>query len=125
MYIADAQASERYALRLLLIDQNMQVVGESGDWYSMSSRLPTSRAEMLLVDWELFPSMAEPALKELRKTCPAALVVVIIGYLNARQQTALPSGADVFIHKAEAPDRIAQRLGQAAALNNPLGHVSD
>jgi DNA-binding NarL/FixJ family response regulator len=70
---------------------------------------------MLLVDWDLLHSAPVEALGELRKICPAALVIVLISHLDARQQAALSAGADAFISKDEMPERVAERLRNAAA----------
>ena len=56
--------------------------------------------------------MARPALAPL---CPAALVIVLISHLDARQQAALSAGADMFISKGETPERVAERLRTVAA----------
>jgi DNA-binding NarL/FixJ family response regulator len=70
---------------------------------------------MLLVDWDLLPNTGAAALDELRKACPAALVIVlIINHLDARQQAALRTGADTFISKGERPERVAECLRNAA-----------
>ncbi len=114
VFLADAQREERSALRLLLLDLKMQVVGEAADWVTTLAQAPVSRTDMLLVDWDLLPSAPSAALEGLRKTCPAALVIVLISHLDARQQAALSAGADAFISKDEAPERVAERL-QAAA----------
>ena len=73
VYLADAQLEERSALRLLLLDLNMEVVGEAADWATTLAQAPVSRADMLLVDWDLLPSSPTAALEELRKACPAAV----------------------------------------------------
>jgi DNA-binding NarL/FixJ family response regulator len=73
VYIADAQKEERSALRMVLLDLDMEVVGESADWTTTLAQAPISRAEMLLVDWDLLPSLPVGALDELRNACPAAL----------------------------------------------------
>ena len=71
---------------------------------------------MLLVDWDLLPiDLGVQALAELRVACPAALVIVLISHLDARQQAALSAGADAFISKGETPERVAERLRLAAA----------
>jgi DNA-binding NarL/FixJ family response regulator len=59
---------------------------------------------MLLIDWELLPNSPTAALDELRKACPAALVIVLISHLDARQQAALSAGADAFISKVRRPN---------------------
>jgi DNA-binding NarL/FixJ family response regulator len=115
VFVADAKPEERSALRLLLLDLKMEVVGEAADWSSLIAKAPTSPMEMLLVDWDLLPPSPNDALEELRKICPAALLIVLISHLDARQQAALSAGADAFISKSEMPERVAERLRLAAA----------
>jgi DNA-binding NarL/FixJ family response regulator len=115
IYIADAIAEERSALRLLLLDLKMDVVGEGADWSTTLAQAPFSRTDMLLVDWGLLPRSPSAALDELRKACPAALVIVLISHMDARQQAALSAGADAFISKGETPGRVAERLRAVAA----------
>ena len=115
IYLADAQLEERSALRLLLLDLKMEVVGEAADWPTALAQAPISRADLLLIDWEMLPNSATAALKKLRKACPAALVIVLISHLDARHQAALSAGADAFISKGEMPERVAERLRAVAA----------
>jgi DNA-binding NarL/FixJ family response regulator len=115
VFLADALTEERSALRLMLWDLQMEVSGEAIDWPATITQAPTSRSDMLLVDWDLLPNSADKALNELRKACPAALVIVLISHLDARQQAALSAGADAFISKGETPERVAQHLRTAAA----------
>jgi DNA-binding NarL/FixJ family response regulator len=65
---------------------------------------------MLLIEWDLLPNSPTAALDELRRTCPGALVIVLISHLDARQQAALSAGADAFISRCETPDRVADHL---------------
>ncbi len=116
VYLADAKPEERSALRLVLLDLKMEVIGEAADWFTTLAQAPTRRTDMLLIDWDLLPSDSpSSALDELRKACPAALVIILISHLDARQQAALSAGADAFISKGETPDRVAERLRLAAA----------
>ena len=115
VYIADARPEERSALRLLILDLKMKVVGEAADWSTTLAQAPASRTDMLLVDWDLLPNSPTVALEELRSACPAALVIVLIGHLDARQQAALSAGADAFISKGETPERVTERLLTVAA----------
>lgn len=115
VYLADPSPDERAALRLLVLDLEMEVVGESADWITTISQAPISRMDMLVVDWTMLPYMPTLALEELRKSCPAALVIVLISHLEARQQAALSSGADAFISKGETPERLVERLSAIAA----------
>jgi DNA-binding NarL/FixJ family response regulator len=114
VYLADSQPQERSALRLLLLDLEMEVVGEASDWLTAFDLAPASKPNMLLVDWNLLPQDSNAALAALRAACPDPLVIVLISLLDARKQAALSSGADAFISKSETPDRVAERL-QAAA----------
>jgi len=115
VFLADARPEERSALRVLLLDLNMEVVGEAADWSTMLAQVPVRQIDMLLVDWDLLHSAPGETLGELRKVCPAALVIVLISHLDARQQAALSAGADAFISKDELPERVAERLRNAAA----------
>lgn len=115
VYIADAKPEELAALRILLLDLKMEVVGEAIDWATTLAQAPVSRIEMLLIDWDLLPNSPTAALDELRRACPAALVIVLISHLDARQQAALSAGADAFISKDEMPERVAERLRAVAA----------
>ncbi len=115
VYIADGKPEERSALRLVLLDLKMDVVGEASDWVTTLAQAPVARTEMLLIDWDLLPNSPTSALDKLRKACPAALVIVLISHLDARQQAALSAGADAFISKGETPERVAERLRAVAA----------
>ena len=100
----------------MLLDLNMEIAGEAADWSTTLAQAPISRTDMLLVDWDLLPSVAPTAaLSELREACPEALVIVLISHLDARQQAALSAGADAFISKGETPERVAERLKTVAA----------
>jgi DNA-binding NarL/FixJ family response regulator len=115
VYIADAMPEERSALRLLLMDLNMEVVGEAADWTTAIAETPSLHTDMLLIDWSILPrTMQGTALEGLRQACPAVVTIVLISHLDARQQAALSSGADTFISKSETPDRVAERLRSVA-----------
>ena len=116
VYLADAKAEERSALRLLLFDLKMEVIGEAADWPNTLAQAPATPMDMLLVDWNLLPAdLGLQALAELRRACTNAIIVVLISLLDARQQAALSAGADAFISKGESPERVADCLRAAAA----------
>ena len=115
VYISDAKSEERSALRLVVLDLKMEVVGEATEWETTLAQAPISRIDMLLIDWDLLPNHPTSALDELRRACPEALVIVLISHLDARQQAALSAGADAFISKGETPERVAERLRTVAA----------
>ncbi len=114
VYLADAQTEERSALRLVLEVLEMQVVGEAADWSTVLAQAPATEPDMLLVDRNLLTLGTDATLPQLRAAFPAAVVIVLISHLAARQQAALSVGADAFISKGEMPDRVAERLREAA-----------
>jgi len=113
VFVADKQRELRSAFRLLLLDLNMQIVGDAADWATTLAEAANTDPDMLVVDWDLIPSNS--SLLELRATCPTAVVIVLLSHLDARQQAALSAGADSFISKGETPDRVAEHLRAAAA----------
>jgi DNA-binding NarL/FixJ family response regulator len=116
VYVADSHPDERSALRLVLLDLKMEVVGEAADWPTTFAQAPGTCLDMLLVDWDLLPvDLGIQSLADLRQACPNAIVVVLISHRDARQQAAISSGADAFISKEEMPERMAERLRVAAA----------
>ena len=120
VFIADGLPEERSALRLVLVDLHLKVIGEAADWVTTLAQAPTLRPDMLLIDWTMLPDGTQSAaLAILRETCPGALVIVLISHLDARQQAALSSGADTFISKGETPERVAERLRSVAATIRP------
>lgn len=92
----------------------MQVVGEANTWSVALSKASATQPDMVVVDWDLIPDTS--SLSDLRVTCPAATVIVLISHLDSRQQAALSAGADSFISKSETPDRVAERLQAAASI---------
>jgi DNA-binding NarL/FixJ family response regulator len=115
VYLADAHPEERSALRLVLLDLDMDVVGEAADWRTTLAQVPVTNLDMLLVDWDLLPvGGGGQSLVKLRLACPNAIVVVLISHLDSRHQAAVSAGADAFISKGETPERVAERLRAAA-----------
>ncbi len=120
VYIADGRSDEISALRLLLQDLNMEIVGEARDWSTTLAQAPDRSMDMLLIDWDLLPKSPTAALGKLRKACPSALVIVLISHLDPRQQAALSAGADAFISKGELPERIAAHIRNAVPGADPV-----
>ena len=111
VFLADAQFEERSALHLVLVDLNMEVVGEAGDWPSTLAQAPATCLVMLLVDWLLLPAgLGVQSLTELRLACPNPIVIVLINYLDGCHRFALPAGVDAFIGKGETSERVVERL---------------
>lgn len=116
VYLADAMPQERAALRLVLLDLEMQVVGEAADWTTLFAEVPRIHLDMVVIDWDLLPTESVAAIAELRLACPGAIVIVLISHLDARLQAARSAGVDVFISKGESADRVSKRLRVAAGI---------
>lgn len=115
VFLADSHSDERLALRLILQDLKMLIVGEAADWITALAEAPATSPDMLMVDWELVAAGSGADLAELRMACPAAVLIVLISHLSAHDQAALSAGADSFISKGETSDRVAERLRDAVA----------
>jgi len=110
VFIANAKTAERSALRLMLLNLKMEVVGEASDWRTSLVRAPVTNFNLLLVDWELLPVNTATSIATMRQACANAIIVVLTSYLDARQQAAQSAGADAFISKGEIPNRLADHL---------------
>ena len=113
VFIADSFPEERSALRLLLLDLKMEIVGEANDWQTTLTLTPVSTLNMLVVDWELVPMDQSAALAELRLACPNPVVIVVISHLDTLMQATLSSGAEAFISKSDTPEQVIKRLQTA------------
>jgi DNA-binding NarL/FixJ family response regulator len=114
VYLADGQTVERSALRLMLQDLKMIVVGEAADWATTLAEASATHPDMLLVDFSLIPGETGTALAKMRLACPGAIVIILHSQLDACQQAELSAGADGFISKGESPERVAEHLRGAA-----------
>jgi len=110
VFIANAKAEERSALRFMLASLKLEVVGNASDWQTALAEAPATNFNLLLVDWDLLPADAVASLSALRQACSNAIIVVLTSYLDAHQQAAQSAGADAFISKGEIPNRLADHL---------------
>jgi DNA-binding NarL/FixJ family response regulator len=101
----------------MLLALMMEVVGEAADWDTTLANAPTTRLDMLLIDWNLLPSnLGVQALPALRVVCSRPIVIVMISNLEAFKQAAFSAGADAFISKGDTAERVALHLRHAAAM---------
>ena len=116
VYVADTIPQERSALRLFLLDLQMEVVGEGADWDTTLINAPLTHLGMILMERDLLPlNEAKQCLAQLRLACSKPIVIIMISHLFSPRQSALEIGADAFICKGDLPERIAGRLLLAAA----------
>jgi DNA-binding NarL/FixJ family response regulator len=111
VYVATAKPEDRTALRLMLLDLDLQVVGEASDWFTTLAQAPATNFNLLLVDWDMLPMNAATGLQELRRSSNTyAVIVVLTSNLDSSKQAALADGADLFISKSEIPELMAGKL---------------
>ena len=111
VFLADTQSDERKDLHGLLRDLKMNVVGESADWSTTLARAPMTGSDMLLVDWNMLPSdKGEQSLAQLRLACPNAIVILLLGHLDARHQGDLPADSDAITSLGAPAEFMTERL---------------
>ena len=115
VFLADAHREERAALRLLLQDLGLELVGETGDWLVLLARFAANCPDMLVLDSDLLPGEPAAAFERLRLACPRA-VVLLSGRAESYEQAARAAGIQALtvIGKTEPPERVAERLRLAA-----------
>lgn len=118
VFIANAKTEERSALRLMLLNLKMQVVGESSDWLTALVRAPSTNFNLLLVDGNLLPANSAASFSAMREACSNAIIVVLTSYLESHEQAAQSAGADAFISKGEIPNRLADHLLAISSILN-------
>lgn len=116
VYLADTQVEERSALRLMIRDLKMDVIGETADWQTLLDQVSTTKPDLVLVDWGLLDNDSGLRIAELREVCPISSVIVLISHWDPREQAALSAGADVFISKGETIDHVSEHLRNAAEI---------
>jgi DNA-binding NarL/FixJ family response regulator len=110
VYLADARSDERSDLRLLLVEIDMQVVGEAAGWSSVLSHGPTTDPDVVMVDWGLISTRSVIAMKELRIAYPKATLMVVPGHMDAHQRSMLIAGTNEFTDKNQLSNRLAKQI---------------
>lgn len=110
--LADDQVTIRRALRLLLEEHSPEwEIGEAADLGSMAGLLDSFNPDLVLLDWELPPGNAPAALPEMHAAHPEVCFIVLSTDPEAAAQ-ALQLGAMAFVSKGDAPEGLAELLGQ-------------
>ena len=104
--IGDVQPRVRFGLRKLLEQQpGWTVMGEAEDSQALLTALACGCPDLVLLDWELPGMPAQDLLYEIRQACPHLLIIFMSGNVELRQE-ALHAGADVFVYKADPPEKL-------------------
>jgi DNA-binding NarL/FixJ family response regulator len=110
--IADDQPSVRFALKLVLEQQGIDVAGDVSDSGELLAWLKTNQTDLLLLDWELPDQPGKKIIPILRAKYPNLTVIA----LNSRPQTrteAISAGADGFVSKGDPPEYLLSLLATA------------
>jgi len=110
LLIGDSQPKVRFGLRLLLEQQpGWSVTGEAEDAQQMLDQIRLGCPDLVLLDWELPGMPIIDLLTSIRRACPR-LSVVFMSSKDELRQAALQAGADVFVYKAEPPEKLLELI---------------
>ena len=101
--VADDQSRVRFALRVLLVQQELGEICEAVNAYDLLYQVRQDCPDLLLLSWELPGIQAKSLLEDLRSFCPHLKVIVISGQIENRQ-VAFQAGADAFASKGAPPE---------------------
>ncbi len=104
--IADDQPQVRFALRVALeLQSGPKTVSEVADGRDLLVEARCFCPDMLLLDLELPGLPASDLVRELRQLSQG-LKLIVLSEKSELAQTALAIGADIFVSKADSPDRL-------------------
>lgn len=104
--IADHEPRVRSALRLLLRQEsNASEIFEAGDGEAVLRNAAKRHFDLVILDWNLPKTGGYTMLKALRAAQPHVFIIVLSSQSEMRH-TALVTGADAFVSKADPPERL-------------------
>lgn len=107
--IVDDQESVRSALKCVLDqEENIRVVGESGDSESLISHLEATRPHLLMIDWELFKSDSI-ALKDIRHRFPDLHILAMCSSCGMGE---LATNSEIYtmVSKSDSPRQVLTKI---------------
>lgn len=112
IFIADDHAVLRAGLRLLLQTQDdMEVVGEAGDFAETLAQLQTVQPDIITLDLSMPGGLGLKALEKIRDTAPASRVIVLTMHDDpAYLRTALAMGACGYVVKSAADTELISAI---------------
>jgi DNA-binding NarL/FixJ family response regulator len=117
--IADSQIQVRRALRLLLEQQPGLTLAEAAaDAQTLLALLKQGCPDLTLLDWELPGADLADLILDLRKTCPDLYVIALGGQPDVEQADLAATGANVFVSKADPPERLLAAVQDFAHQKN-------
>jgi len=102
--LADDQPKVRLGLRLLLEqEQDMTVVAEAAEARSLMAQVEATRPDLVLLDWGLQKAAGAEWISALQQAYSQVAVIVLSAQPGA-EESALATGADAFVSKADPPE---------------------
>ena len=115
--IADDSARARDGLRALLTTwPEVEVVGEAANGYEAMRLVAECRPDIVLMDLQMPVLGGVQATQAIKKRWPDIKVIVLTMYAEART-AALAAGADAFVIKGSAPDRLLSTMFRVGAVD--------
>jgi DNA-binding NarL/FixJ family response regulator len=107
VFLAGARSDDRSALRLLLEELHMQVVGDSTGWSGVISLGPTTHPDTVAVDWGLVSTRSVVALKELRIAFPTAVLIILPSMMDPVERSKLIAETGEFPNKGPSHNQFS------------------
>ena len=117
--IADDSVRARAGLRTLLVTEpDVAVVGEAINGQEAVRFVEERRPDIVLLDLQM-PIMDGVQATRLIKQCWPDVTIVVVTMHAAEQATALAAGADAFVIKGDAPERLLAVLRVGYTTSKP------
>ena len=112
IFIADDHAVLRSGLRLLMESQNdMEVVGEAGDFAEALTKLPMVRPDIITLDLTMPGGLGLGVIEKIRETVPESRVIVLTMHDDpAYLRTALAMGVSGYVVKSAADTELLSAI---------------
>jgi DNA-binding NarL/FixJ family response regulator len=112
VFLADDHAVLRSGLRLLIqMQDDMEVVGEAGDFPTAITRAGTARPDVMIVDVSMPGNLGLAAIEKIRGNAPACRVIVLTMHDDpAYLRTALAMGASGYVVKSAADTELLSAI---------------
>ncbi len=115
--LVDDQPAVRQGLRIrLVLEPDVEVVGEAGDGAGAISPAQSLRPDVILMDVKMPGTDGISALRTLRAVTPESAVVILSLYDDARTQArAEEAGAATFVAKHQVGETLLSAIRRAAS----------
>jgi DNA-binding NarL/FixJ family response regulator len=96
--------------RLLRFDRRVKVVGHARSLSAARVLLEHLTPHVIVLDLRLPDSVGAGSMLEVRRLCPAARLLVLTGGAAVDERAARRGGADAFLRRETAPERILETI---------------